>query len=613
MLNIESLNASQQMAVTCASGENLLVVAGPGSGKTFVITQRIFYLVQRLHVPPEAILVVTFTKDAALSMQNRFIEQSDFSYPVNFGTFHSVFYNILRQSRRIQQFNILTEGQKRDILLPVLKKRLNPVGNDEVYQLLSAFGYYKNTGNIQIAGSRVNAGLKPLFEECFEEYERIRRLRRLIDFDDMVCECRRLLLENDILREKWQRRFRHILIDEFQDINPAQMSGVKLLKGEQCNLFAVGDDDQAIYGFRGSEPECMNDFLKEYNAKQILLNINYRSAKEIVDASVKVISENKNRFIKELKSHSNEEVNPVILKGFKDKDEEHDYLVNRLENSPACDTLAVLFRTNILMQVFAAELSARGIPFLMKEKHNNIYEHEIVKDIRAYLELSQNPENREPLLRILNRPVRYINREAVMTKGADVWDGMKRYYMGQNNLPFREERIKAVDKLKKDIEYIRKLSPYLAVKYILKSIGYEKFMHSAKDIKQENKDIIEWICGEAVKYKNLDEWRSEMDDYSDSFGKTDDCKAEQEVNIHLMTVHASKGLEFDRVWIPDCNENIFPYGKMTDADTCEEERRIFYVAMTRAKKSLELLYLNGTRERPRLPSRFLNPLFKSCL
>lgn len=634
MLNIEALNESQRRAVTHASGENLLIVAGPGSGKTFTITQRIFYLIQKLHVPPEAILVVTFTKDAAVSMHNRFLEQSDFSYPVNFGTFHSIFYNILRQSRGDRQFNILTEKQKKDILLPILKKRLNSAGNDEAYQLLSAFGYYKNTGDRRMTEVRVDSELKPFFKECFEEYECIRRQRKLIDFDDMACECVRLLSGNDMLREKWQSRFQHILIDEFQDINPAQMSGVELLKGGQCDLFAVGDDDQSIYGFRGSEPECMKYFSEKYSAGQIILDINYRSTKEIVDASQRVIAENRKRFIKELSSYSKEKGNPVLIKGFKDKSEEFDHIINQLllysrpdadpsGDSPlTSDTLAVLFRTNILMQVFAAELSAKGIPFDMKERHSDIYEHEIVKDIWAYLELSQNPEDRESLLRILNRPVRYINREAVMVKGVNIWDGMRGYYLRQNDIPYRQDRIKTVDKLKKDIEYTGRLSPYLAVKYVLKSIGYEKFADSrndspvnpsVKDIKQEKREIIEWICEEAGKYKNFEEWRNEKESYSESLDIKENFKTKQKCNISLMTVHASKGLEFDRVWIPDCNESIFPYGKLPDTDACEEERRIFYVAMTRAKKSLELLYLTGTKEHPRLPSRFLNPLFKSAL
>lgn len=650
MLKLEALNEAQQMAVAHASGENLLVVAGPGSGKTFVITQRIFYLIQRLHVLPEEILVVTFTKDAALSMQNRFLEQSELSYPVNFGTFHSIFYNILRQSRETYDLNILTEKQKKDILLPILREQLKKQsnehfiepqlgepansesraefcdGSDEAAQLLSAFSYYKNTGDEQVAADKVNEKLKSVFKECFDGYEHVRKQKKLLDFDDMICECRRLLAGNDTLRAEWRRRFKHILIDEFQDINPAQMSGIELLKGEQCSLFAVGDDDQSIYGFRGSKPECMRSFLKKYSAKLIIMNTNYRSTNEIVNASLKVISQNKKRFDKELKAGFGKHGSPVQIKGFKNKEEEYSYLINELllrshydgtKVESDSNTLAVLFRTNMRMQVFAAELSARGIPFLMKDKAGNIYDHEVIRDIWAYLKLSQNHENRECVLRILNRPVRYINREAVMTKGADVWSSMKGYYLSQGNIPYRTKRIKAVERFKQDVEYIRKLPPFLAVKYILKSIGYEAFNDSrnfsenlSSDIRQEYKEIIEWICEEAKKHDSFDEWSNAKKKYDESIKRKDSLKAQHESNIYLMTVHASKGLEFDRVWIPDCNENNFPHGRMTDTDTCEEERRIFYVAMTRAKKSLELLYLTGTKENPRLPSRFLNPLLK---
>lgn len=627
MLNTEALNEAQRRAVTDASGRSLLVTAGPGSGKTLVITRRILYLIQELHVPPEAILVVTFTKEAALSMQRRFLEQSDLPYPVSFGTFHSIFYHILTRSKKNTQFNILTEKQKKDIFLPILRRqvieksegRQMPAGGEEAAQLLSAFSYYKNTGDGQEAQRRVSEEFRPVFWECYHQYERERHAKKLIDFDDMVCECHRLLAENASLRAEWQGRFRHILIDEFQDINHMQMAGVELLKGERCSLFAVGDDDQSIYGFRGSAPECMRIFQEKFDAERIALDINYRSTKEIVEASLKVIAENKSRFAKELKSGSGDQGSPVVLRAFRDREEEYSYLTDRLCCGMKSDTLAVLFRTNISMQIFAAELSARGIPFLMKEKRKNLYEHEVVKDLWAYLELAQNPENRKCLLRILNRPVRYISREAVMARGDNLWDSMRNYYIGQNELPYRKERLEAVDRLQRDIKAVGKLSMHLAVKYILKKIGYEACIIEKNDspdsrdrnIKQENQEIIEWVCKEAKKYNDFAEWKIERERASDSFEKKELCKLQTESNIRLMTVHASKGLEFDRVWIPDCNETVFPYGKMLEEESCEEERRIFYVAMTRAKKSLELLCLLGTKEHPRLPSRFLNPLFKT--
>jgi DNA helicase-2/ATP-dependent DNA helicase PcrA len=612
-------------------------VAGPGSGKTFVITQRILYLILKLHIPPESILVVTFTKDAALSMQNRFLEQSDLSYPVNFGTFHSIFYNILRQSMPETKLNILSDTQKRHILKNILYDILNNnlsenlnelrLENENISQLLSAFGFYKNTNDKTKAKLKLTPEYASLFDECFEKYEKERRQKNFIDFDDMVYDCHMMLASNQYIREKWQNRFEYILIDEFQDINPVQMSAVNLLKGDKCHIFAVGDDDQSIYGFRGALPECMLDFKKRYDAKEIYLNLNYRSSADIVYASLKVISENKNRFVKELRPSTAKKTScdTVKIRKFKDRDEEYGNIINELTNKftnehndklslERGESTAVLFRTHILMQGFASYLTAADIPFVMKEKPTSIYEHFIVKDVLAYLELSVYPDKRECLLRILNRPVRYINREAVMTEGTDIWSAMRNYYIKNLNVPFRTERLNGVEKLKKDIEHIGRMPLYLAVRYILKSIGYEEMLMKNKSIagnsakKQEISEVIEWLNTESKKYDSFDEWNIERKIYEEKIRKPEKNDSDNECVLHLMTVHASKGLEFDRIIIPDCNENIYPHGHMPDKETCEEERRIFYVAMTRAKKNLELMYITGTKQSPRLPSRFLNPL-----
>jgi DNA helicase-2/ATP-dependent DNA helicase PcrA len=629
MPDLNSLNEAQLKAVTHIASKDLLVVAGPGSGKTFVITQRILYLIRNLHIPPESILVVTFTKDAALSMQNRFLEQSDLSYPVNFGTFHSIFYNILRQSMPDTKLNIVSDRQKKNILNKILynisSEHLTTfkTENENVSQLLSAFSFYKNTNDKSRATEKLLPEYANLFDECFKKYENERRLKKLIDFDDMVYDCYRMFSSDPYILKKWQDRFQYILIDEFQDINPMQMSAVNLLKGENCHIFAVGDDDQSIYGFRGALPECMLDFKKRYDAKEIYLNVNYRSTADIVNSSLKVISENKNRFVKELRPSSAKETpcDTVKIRKFKDRDEEYGNIINELTNEhndklslERVESTAVLFRTHILMQGFASYLTAADIPFVMKEKPTSIYEHFIVKDVFAYLELSICPNKRECLLRILNRPVRYINREAVMTEGTDIWSAMRNYYIKNLNVPFRAERLNAVEKLKKDIEHIGRMPLHLAVRYILKSIGYEKMLTDNNCIavnsvkKQEMAEIIEWLNTESKKYDSFNEWNIEREIYEEKIRNTEKNDGDNECRLQLMTVHASKGLEFDRVIIPDCNENIYPHGRMPDKETCEEERRIFYVAMTRARKKLELMYITGTKTSPRLPSRFLNPL-----
>jgi DNA helicase-2/ATP-dependent DNA helicase PcrA len=201
-----------------------------------------------------------------------------------------------------------------------------------------------------------------------------------------------------------------------------------------------------------------------------------------------------------------------------------------------------------------------------------------------------------------------------MTEGTDIWSAMRNYYIKNLNVPFRAERLNAVEKLKKDIEHIGRMPLHLAVRYILKSIGYEKMLTDNNCIavnsvkKQEMAEIIEWLNTESKKYDSFNEWNIEREIYEEKIRNTEKNDGDNECRLQLMTVHASKGLEFDRVIIPDCNENIYPHGRMPDKETCEEERRIFYVAMTRARKKLELMYITGTKTSPRLPSRFLNPL-----
>lgn len=647
MLDLEALNNAQRKAVMHGEGP-LLVLAGPGSGKTFTITQRILYLIEVLQVPPEEILVITFTKEAALSMQRRFQEQSNRIYPVNFGTFHSVFYQILRRSGASKGCKLLGESQKKNLILPILrqcniamqKKQHNSLQEyaKNYEEFLAAISYYKNTGDKQQAELKLSAEKRSLFCEIFESYERARKQQGAIDFDDMVYECARLLEQNQQIREYWGSRFSHILMDEFQDINPMQYRVIRQLAASPYNLFAVGDDDQAIYGFRGSNPACMQHFLKDYSAERILLNINYRSYPAIVAASLKVIEENKGRFFKELKSceekAAEEEV--VSLRSFTDSEEQYTYLTNLLVDRGENATCAVLFRTNMRLQSFAARLNRLGIGYDMKEKAVSIYEHFIVKDIMAYLRIAAGEQNRELYLQILNKPARGLSREAlVRTAVADREDSydakqitvtnemtkeMYSYYQRQRRMGIMDEfHIQKAEKslavLEKQLAYMQGTSIYPGIQYICKVMGYERYLETECRKRsngaacfEEWTQILEWLKEEAKGYDCLADWMEAQKAYETKMSDKTGNDKETAKKVQLMTVHASKGLEFDKVYIPDCNEKNFPHGSMPDRESIEEERRIFYVAMTRAKKSLELLYLTGTKERPRLPSRFLNTL-----
>ncbi|WP_276947802.1 ATP-dependent helicase [Acetatifactor muris] len=665
-MDLTNANEAQKAAIMYLCGP-CLVLAGPGSGKTYTITNRILYLLEQ-GIPPESILVITFMKEAALSMQSRFQEMASAAYPVNFGTFHSIFFHILRESHTLKSNQLLGHSEKSALLLPILKKyetsqeensgeasRENENSlHDDAAKILSAISYYKNTMELSAAGEKVSGKWQPYFERICRDYGTAVKKTGRLDFDDMLYECKMLLQDNESVRMYWQSRFRHILIDEFQDINPVQYEAVKLLTAASCQIFAVGDDDQSIYGFRGSRPECLRRFSEEFQAKQFLLAVNYRSRHEIVQASLAVIGENKDRFEKQLQAAakpqdleyltaqgSGEETGqsvtagagslngPVALYGFAERDEQYSHMIQSL--SPWLQTgesCAVLFRTNAYMQSFAARLKSAALPYEMKERTESIYDHFIVQDIMAYLQIGYGQGKREHMLRVMNKPSRYISREA-LGEGEINFERIRAYYV---RAPLPEAKKTHVTeellRFERQFRSIGSFSLRPAISYILKAMGYEQYLKTLSgtdsDKWQDWLELLDWLKEDAAAYESLEEWQSFQRDYTKSLEENQEKAAsgrqyprgketaasQCEMNpVQLLTVHGAKGLEFDRVWIPDCNEKIFPHGSMPDEKTVEEERRIFYVAMTRAKKCLELLYLTGTKERPRQPSRFLNPLF----
>ena len=634
MPDLRKMNKAQRDAVTWGEGP-LLLLAGPGSGKTFTIVNRILFLLEQ-GVPPEKILVVTFTKEAAISMQCRFRRMSNQFYPVNFGTFHSVFYHILQESGGFRQKSLIHNSQKKKFLSYILKQLFKKNGasiqqtEDDFSKILSAISYYKNTGDFENAEKKAPMLAQGRFREIFEEYCNVLEKESMLDFDDMLFACRELLTENRKAAEYWKSRFTHILIDEFQDINPVQYDILKELTCNPYNVFAVGDDDQSIYGFRGSKPELMRRFEEEFHAKRMLLDINYRCGRKIIDASLAVIGENRDRFVKELreapgkreKADSGEKTGggKVSFISFQDKEAENDYLKEKLntwlkEHQEDGEICAVLFRTNTCMQRMAAKLKKAGIPYLMKERAQSIYEHFIVRDIMAYLLLAAGEWKREYLLRVINKPSRYISREAV-GEGRSIRE-IKEYY---KNSSCREEIfdsvIRNLEQLERHLICMKGLSPGLSVHYILKAVGYESYLKSLtagnREKAEEWYELLEWLKADAAGYRSVKEWTNMQELFTDSREKTGSFyRKEKEEKIRLMTVHAAKGLEFHTVFLPDCNERIYPHGNMPDSTCVEEERRLFYVAMTRAKENLELLYLTGDSGRSRLPSRFLNPLIYS--
>ncbi len=616
----------------------MLVIAGPGSGKTFTIINRISHLITCRNVLPQSILVITFTKEAAGNLQRRFAEHMAGSYPVHFGTFHAIFYQIMKSAGAIKDSAILKDSEKKHMMIPLLKEyyekrckdtyKPREVLAEEALQLLNAIGYYKNTKDMDKASKLACADCREDFELLLEEYEKTRKRKGRIDFDDILYQCLELLKKDADILHMWQERFAYLLIDEMQDINPMQYEIVKLLAGKRRNVFAVGDDDQSIYGFRGARPELMQQFIKDFpGCKQVHLSLNYRSCREIVEASGKVISQNKKRFVKELRAqeYRTQEVRTqgqakentlqaVAIRPYIDRQSQYQAIADALRSAgtEALQHSAVLFRTHAQMQSFASVLRQEKIPYRMKEKVTCIYDHFVVQDINAYMACAAGSRDRGIFLKIMNKPSRYLSRDALEKEQVDFGD-IKAYYVKHGYGKLLAQTLINIGSLEDDLKRMGKMSPFLAITYLRKKVGYEGYLREKAGTDREKLngwlEILQLLEQEARTYEKYEDYLQYQEAFRQELAKKPERSAPKE-GVHLMTVHASKGLEYDRVWIPDINEGTIPYGHFLDEEEREEERRIFYVAMTRAKKSLELSFVTGTKERPRLMSEFLNPLVK---
>lgn len=599
-------NSAQVAAITHEHGP-VLCLAGPGSGKTFVLTHRIRYLILEKHIDPSKILVITFSKAAARQMEQRFYKlMNDQYYPVRFGTFHAIFFQILSRYEGYTTKDILTLSQKKKYLKTVLLQMdyQGRVDTESMETILSHISYMKNKYD-QTRMSEMEKNI-PQFRSIYRQYEKMIRREHKLDFDDMLVLCYDLLKKRPDILEEYCSQWEHVLIDEYQDINGVQYEIVKWLIKLRGNLFAVGDDDQSIYGFRGSDPSIMLRFQEDFqNGTIIPLNKNYRSTKGIVNCAKEIIRENKKRYEKEVIAVK--EGGGLALHAFASKEEEYMDLLEKLHNAKKEGCLerhACLFRTNMDASYLAELLLKEKIPYVMKEKPYNPYDHFISWDLLHYLHLKEGNRSIHEFIPVMNRPLRYISRDALnsMEKQVDL-DALKRFYAG------KEYMIKNIQKLEYDLLRMKKMDLFAAVNYIRKGIGYDDYLR--KQAIEQNVSPDEYIktADELQKrfgmFGSLSELEEHIDSYRETIEKTRQNRTEEEKGVHIMTYHASKGLEFDTVYLPDCNEGNIPYKKSITPEQIEEERRLFYVAVTRAKEELYISYIGGSKDNQHLVSRFL--------
>ena len=612
------LNRGQDEAIKHGNGP-CMVLAPPGSGKTLIVTERTRYLIEESGVRPDQILVITFTRYAAREMKERFERlTAGKNYPVTFGTFHSIFYGILKCAYGIGANNLMSEKESSVLLQEVLDQtniESTPEVEDEeelVRELLREVGMVKN-GLCHLKDFHSKYLTQDEFAEVFRSYEHQKKELKKFDFDDMLVQCYALFRKKPEILQGWQKRFQYILIDEFQDINRVQYEVIQMLAAPRYNLFVVGDDDQSIYGFRGAKPELMLYMKQEFpSLRTISLTVNYRSTEFITGAAARVILHNDTRFYKRVQSFRGRGQN-VHVQEVLDEQEEAQYVTEeiqkKLDQGIKPGEIAVLFRAAVQARMISEILSEHRIPFEMRDYVTNFYRHFIVKDMMAYLQLAAGKRDRSLFLTICNRPLRYLARNSMENRQVNFED-LRKFYCDKDWM------LDIIDQFDVDVRMMKNMAPYAAIQYIRKKIGYDDFLKEYAEKHQiswkQLMDVMAELEERSKNFKSYDEWEIHIAKYTQELeeqqAKARKIKGERENKVQLMTIHSAKGLEFEDVFVIHANEGEIPHQKAEKKDEIEEERRLFYVALTRAKNNLCISYITQKNGNSIKPSRFVEEL-----
>ena len=605
-----TFNREQEEAITHKGGP-LMVLAGPGSGKTLVITYRVKWLIENAGVHPSNILVITFTRAAAEEMKKRFFMFDGMANtPVTFGTFHSIFFMILRYAYRYTAANIIREDVKRRYIKEMTENMELEIEDENEFLsgIINEISYIKGE-MMSLSYYHSNNCSDELFAQIYEGYEKRLREENLIDFDDMLVFCYELLKEREDIRTLWQNKFQHILIDEFQDINKVQYEIIRMLAGKGDHLFIVGDDDQSIYRFRGARPEIMLGFEKDYpEAKKVILNTNYRCSEEIVEGAEHLISHNTKRFPKNMQAARGSKV-PITFRNLKDAGEECTDILKGIrfyyKKGIPLEDMAVIFRTNTQPRLLVGRLMEYNIPFQMRDVIPNIFDHWIARNILTYIKLAMGNRDRKLFLQVMNRPKRYISRSMITEPQVDL-KKLKQQTFGKKWL------YEKIDKLEMDLYLLMKMEPYAAIQYIRNGIGYEDYMNEYAQFRRMNPDDLEEVLNQiqesAKEYHSFEEWFAYIESYGEELRKQMEAGRQQKSGVTLTTMHSSKGLEYEVVFVMDINEGVTPHKKAVKEADLEEERRLFYVAVTRAKTYLFLYSVKELYQKDAQISRYIGEL-----
>jgi DNA helicase-2/ATP-dependent DNA helicase PcrA len=627
---LTGLNSQQQQAVMAGLGP-VLVMAGPGSGKTRVLTQRIAYLIGKMGVRPYNILAVTFTNKAAREMENRVINLlGESARGVTLGTFHAICARILRREAEHLPFNsnfvIFDEDDQAGLVKRVIAD-LNL--DDKQYRPLAVLNSISNAKNELILPDEYpqQTYRDEVVKRVYIGYQQLLLTNNAVDFDDLLLYTAFLLEDNPSVRERYARRYEHVLVDEFQDTNLAQYVLLKRLSSFHNNIFAVGDADQSIYRWRGADYRNVLRFEQDYpDAQLILLEQNYRSTQQILDVAMAVIDPNPNRTPKKLFTERNEGLKVILHETYDDRQEASFIvdtiasLVGRQQIKPG--DVAIMYRTNAQSRLLEEAFLNAGLPYKLVGAQR-FYGRREVKDIIAYMRMVYNHNDELSLIRVINVPTRGIGDKTLQilrtqAQRANLPPGELLIQMGgepEQFKPYFPSRALAIlsgfgDFLSRWIKQAGELNPLAMMDHILDDIDYHGYIDDGTD---EGND----------RWENIMELRRLASEYQDrTVGEflenialvSDQDTIEANANVPtLLTLHAAKGLEYPVVFIAGLNEGTLPHSRSFDElEAMQEERRLLYVGITRAKDRLYLLYAQNRSAfgypDPVMPSRFLDDI-----
>jgi len=625
------LNPAQRQAVEASQGP-ILVVAGPGSGKTRVLTHRVAYLIKYYSVSPHRIMAVTFTNKAAREMKERLHRLIGFQVlrQITIGTFHAICVRILRREAQLlpydRNFVIYDDGDQLSLVRQCLRELDLDEGDHSPRATLNTISRAKS----QLIGPKEYVPPSYRYEATARVYHRYRQLlleNNALDFDDLLMVTVQLLRHNEEALHRYQRRYQHILVDEFQDTNVAQYAILKLLAGHHRNLFVVGDEDQSIYAWRGADFRNVRRFREDYSDVQVaLLEQNYRSTQTILDAAHGVIARNVQRVPKKLWTE-NEAGLPVTAFEAYDEDEEAQYVLHEIrrlvdEEGYGLGDFAVMYRTNAQSRALEEVFVRAGVPYRLVGA-TRFYERREIRDVIAYLRVLHNPRDAVCLARIINVPRRAIGRKTLEqleswaeSKGATLFEALK-VLRGDEEIPVAPRgrgKLLAFLELIEELVAARELNVLELLDLTLERTGYETYIRDGTDRGEERWENIKELRSVAQQFssmpveESLTRFLEEVALVSDVDNLDDEVKAPC-----LLTLHMAKGLEFPVVLIVGLEEGVLPHSRsMETQEELEEERRLFYVGITRAEGRLYLVYtfrrtLFG-RDELSEPSRFLRDI-----